>query len=219
VAREVRPDVVVCLGDEIDAHSFSRFPRDPELASGSAEVAAAREALGPWFGRFKRVAVCRSNHAERPYKRAAEAGIPRGFLRAIGEVLDAPRGWQWAESWDFDGVRFFHGDGFSGRDAAIKAAAAIRQSVVIGHVHTAAGVLYSASNGGQLFGLSAGCLVDAEAAAFSYAKHNAARPILGLGLVLDGVPSFVPMPCPSAAVAGRVVPGRRPARRPRIAAA
>lgn len=87
---------------------------------------------------------------------------------------------------------FLHGDGFSGRHGALVAAQRHRRSVVIGHIHAHAGVQWETSLTGSIFGMNCGCLIDPEATAFAYARHLAQRPTLGCGVIVDGVPQFVP---------------------------
>lgn len=193
VARDVQPDHVVCLGDEIDAAAYSRYAKNPDLDSPAAELQRAREALRPWYRRFPVVSVCNSNHTQRPLKRAAEAGLPGTFLRAIPDVLGAPPGWTWADSFEIDGVVYIHGEGYSGPAGARNAAIAYRRSVVMGHLHAHAGISYVASYSGTIFGMNSGCLIDPNAAAFSYAKHSKHKPTLGCSVVVDGIPSYVPM--------------------------
>lgn len=194
VAKRNRPETVVCIGDEIDAHSLSRYPKDPDGHSAGTELDKARAVLKTLFKLFPRVKCCRSNHTERPFRAAFAAGLPKGCLRPLGEILEAPKGWEWADSWDVNGVHYVHGEGFSGARAALTAAERFRVSTVIGHVHTYAGVQYSASPKDRIFGLNVGCLVDAKAFAFAYAKHSANKPTLGCGLVDGTVPVWIPLP-------------------------
>jgi hypothetical protein len=191
--RVYRPSVVVCLGDEIDAAAASTFAKNPEMPAAADELARAIDALRPVYKLFPRVKVCHSNHTLRPYKRAAEAGLPVSMVQPIAKVLKAPKGWEWGERWEVDGVLAFHGDGFTGKYAALTAAERFRQSIVMGHTHTYAGVMHSAAHNGCIFGLNAGCLIDGDSPAFAYAKHFAHRPVLGAGVIVDGVPQFIPM--------------------------
>jgi hypothetical protein len=193
LATKFRPQAVIFLGDEIDAHGFSRYGRNPDAPGEGEELTRAVEALQPWYRRFPVARVCHSNHTLRPWKRAQESGLPAALVRPVRDVLRAPRRWEWADSWELDGVLFVHGDGFTGRDGAIKAAIQHRRSVCIGHIHGWAGVQYSGSRSGAIFGMNAGCLIDAESSAFGYAKHYATRPVLGCGVIEDGVPRFVPL--------------------------
>lgn len=191
--RRHRPRTVICLGDEVDAYAFSTFPKDPEARCAGSELHTARQALRPLFRLFPKVLVCESNHAQRPYKRALQAGLPRRFLRSLRQVLEAPRGWRWAPHWIMDDTLFLHGDGLTGPHAAEKAALRQRRSTVIGHVHAQAGVSWSTNLWGSIFGMSCGCLINDQSPAFAYTRTQALRPTLGCGLILDGVPLFQPL--------------------------
>ena len=97
---------------------------------------------------------------------------------------------------DLDGVLYEHGTGSSGKDAAFNRAVAQRCSVVMGHIHSFAGVKYHANPFSRIFGLNVGCGLDIRLYAFEYAKMTVHRPVLGCGIVVDGdVGLFVPMPC------------------------
>lgn len=128
-------DAVVCLGDEIDAHSLSDYDHDPDGLSPGHELRKAIKHLKPLYNLFPAVLVCVSNHTARPYRKALKHGIPRAFLRDYREFLEAPEGWEWSHSWEIDNVIYEHGEGFSGQLAAIKAAQGNMQSTVIGHIH------------------------------------------------------------------------------------
>lgn len=192
VARECKPGNVLCVGDEIDAYRWSSYDHSPESPGPTEELRLARAALAPLYKLFPRVSVCRSNHVYRPYKRAREAGLSQEFLREVGDVLAAPRGWKWAEWWNVGRAIAFHGDGFSGKNAALSAAQNFRRSVVMGHVHAFAGVQFSCGPVDQVWGLNVGCLIDQHALAFEYARHNSARPVLGCGIVDGETPLFIP---------------------------
>lgn len=187
------PTDIICMGDEIDAHALSNFEHDPDGMSAGDELKAAVESLEPLYKMFPKVKVCTSNHTARPYRQAYKHGIPRAFLRDYKEFLEAPVGWQWGDSWEVDGVTYEHGEGFSGQNAALKAALANMNSTVIGHVHSFAGIQYSANPKHLIFGFNVGCLIDVDGYAFAYGKKHKSKPIIGAGLVIKGVPSFVPM--------------------------
>ncbi len=188
--------VVVCLGDEVDSHSISRHMPDPNGRSPGDELADARKTLQEWFSAFPKVNVCVSNHTIRPWKRAYESGLPKEFMKEVGEVFGAPPTWKWADRWTIDGVTFEHGEGVSGALAALNAAKQNRMSTCIGHLHHSGGVIHSASpETGIIWGLNCGCLIDQGALAFAYARTLRNRPTLGCGVIKNGVPCFVPMQC------------------------
>jgi hypothetical protein len=45
----------------------------------------------------------------------------------------------------------------------------------------------------MIFGMNVGCLVDMKTVAFKYAKKFKFKPTLGLGVITEGVPQFIPM--------------------------
>lgn len=193
VASIYEPDVVVCLGDLGDQHGWSRHERQPDAPGQGAEDAACVEFCKRLYAMFPNVFACVGNHDDRLAKRCVRAGVPSRLHFTVPQIYDSPIGWEWAERHVLHGICFVHGEGFSGREAAIKCALANRLPTVIGHIHSAAGVTYTAGPHNTIWGMSAGCLVDASAPGFAYARKSAARPVLGCGIVLDGVPQFIPM--------------------------
>lgn len=186
-----RPTTVVCLGDEIDAHALSRYMPDPDGMSPGKELEAAIEGLIPFYREFPNVLVCESNHTVRPWKKAFDIGLPAAFLPSFSKLLNAPDGWVWKNRHTVDGVVYIHGDaGKSGAYAHQNYVKAFKKSVVIGHIHGHAGVQYD----GSLFGMNTGCLIDADAYAFKYAKNMPTGVNLGCGLIVNGeVAYFLPM--------------------------
>jgi hypothetical protein len=182
---------VICMGDEIDAHAFSRYPMDPDGLTAGKEIQVAKETLIPFYREFPDVMICESNHTVRPWKKAFDAGLPRSFLPTYAAILDAPDGWRWQSRWEVDGVIYIHGDaGRSGQYAHIHYVKAFKRSVAIGHIHSYAGVNYEGSH----FGINTGCLIDKEAYAFKYAKNAAINVNLGCGIIINGEHAyFIPM--------------------------
>lgn len=193
VEEAVAATRVVCIGDEVDQHALSRFDMDPDAEGAGPELTKSVKRLKKWYKMFPKVDVVMSNHTQRVYKQAFLAGIPEQYLRPVNEWLQAPEGWTWHDFIDIDGVRYEHGDAQGGMYAARNLAVRNRQSTVIGHHHSHGGVLYVANNSEMIFGLNTGCLIDQQSLAFKYGKNSAFKPTLGCGVVLEGVPYFVPM--------------------------
>lgn len=193
VADDFKPDKVVCVGDEVDAHAWSRYGSDPDAPSASAETRLARERLEPFFKRFPTVYVCDSNHGGRAIKAGKRAGLPSEWVRDMHQALGVPKGWKWRQMWEFDGVYYHHGENYSGVNSTRQCALDLRRSCVIGHVHTAGGVTWLTGRVDSIFGMSVGCLIDDTQPAFDYCRTNPKRPVLGLGIVEDGKPQFIPM--------------------------
>lgn len=189
-----RPNIVVCLGDEIDAHSLSdKFKADPDGLSPDAEINAAICALKELYKLFPKVKVCASNHTVRPWIKAFNAGLPSRFMKNYKDVLEAPIGWQWEQYHDIDGIRFEHGEGLSGAAGALKGALKNRMSTVVGHIHSFAGVQYSASSKDLIWGMNCGCLIDQSKYAFKYGIKLREKPVLGCGVIINNMPLFIPM--------------------------
>lgn len=193
IKKKFKPRQVVCLGDEIDAASLGDWDKDPDQPGAGDELALSVALMKQLYAIFPVVKVCTSNHTSRIYRRAFKAGLPKKLLKSYSEILEAPKGWQWADSWEIDGVIYEHGEGFSGQQGAIKAAIQNMQSTVIGHLHSHAGIQYLANAKHLIWGFNAGCLIDKTNPAFNYGKHIKAKPIVGVGIIEDGKPRFIEM--------------------------
>lgn len=193
--REFKPDRIVQIGDETDAAALSNYESDPDGLSAGSEHCLALAQLKPLYKLFPEVSVCTSNHGSRPFRKAFSAGIPRAYLKPYKEFMEAPAGWNWADSFEIDGCLYIHGEGFSGKDGAVKAAIGHRKSTIIGHIHAFAGITPLAGPHDQIFAMNTGCLIDYSAYVFKYSKHQVNKPVLGAGIIIDGVtPIFIPMP-------------------------
>ena len=193
VIKKEKPTQIVCIGDEIDAAGLGDWDKDPDQPSAGDELKQAIKFLHKLYKLCPKVKSCVSNHTDRIYRKPFKAGIPKGMIKSYGEILEAPKGWQWAECWEIDGVMYEHGEGFSGKDGALKAAQANMQNTVIGHLHAHAGVSYYANAKHLIWGFNVGCLIDRHNPAFNYGKHIKSKPIIGVGIVDRGVPRFIPM--------------------------
>jgi hypothetical protein len=189
-----KPTKIVSIGDELDFHCMSRYFKDPDGYGGGQELSIALQHLHQFYDAFPNVMACTSNHMDRPYARAFEAGIPKSFLKDIHEVLEAPKGWEWRDKWVIDNVAYVHGHCLPGGKHGIQRAAfEYNKSVVFGHVHAHAGIYYKADDERLQFAMNVGCLIDTSAYAFMYGKNYISKPILGCGIVHKGLPLFVPM--------------------------
>ena len=194
VKEKFKPTKIVAIGDEADYHALSRFVHDPDGYSAGDELKYTVKHLQPIYKLFPKVMCCTSNHVDRPYDRAYEAGIPRSMMKDIREILKAPKGWQWADTWVIDGISYVHGHHLPGGKHCIqRAATEYPTSVVFGHVHAHAGIYYKATKKDLRFAMNIGCLIDNEAYAFVYGKKFIDKPIVGCGIITKGLPQFVPM--------------------------
>ncbi len=185
---------VIHIGDEVDLCGVSQWEKDPDGFSPGTEASLAQEKMKIWYKAFPNVKVCIGNHTARPFRMAKSNGIPKKFIKSYEEAWEAPRGWQWADSWEIDGVHYTHGTGFSGANAAVTIATRHRQNTVIGHIHSQAGIQYSASKIDLVWGMQVGGALDDTSYAAYYAKDQLKKSIIGCGIVLQGkLPIFEPM--------------------------
>jgi hypothetical protein len=190
---EYKTDRTVCVGDEWDQCALSRYPKNPDGLSAGDEHKRAKRASRPLYDNFPDVLVCTSNHRDRLYKRAFEAGIPAAYITDTSVYMGSPKGWRWADNWVLDGVVFEHGDRASGAAAGEKLIDANHASTVYGHHHDCPGITYRRKANRTLFAMNVGCLIDENAYAMSYTKHNRSKPVLSAGVIIDGVPHLIPM--------------------------
>lgn len=194
VRDQFKCDRVVCLGDEIDAAAFSlKFAANPNLPGPSDELEQAIENLKPFYKEFPDVDVVESNHGMRIFKKVRVSGLPSRVVKRYEEILEYPKGWNFVSDLEVDGVMVIHGEGFS-RSSWRMAHDKFKQSVVMGHIHSGAGVVYSWTKKKKYFSANFGCLINPNHMAFDYGKHMAEKPTLGAGVVIDGQEAyFIPL--------------------------
>lgn len=185
---------IVLIGDEVDLCAVSQWEKDPDGFSAGTEAEMAQEKMKLWYKAFPEAYVCIGNHTARPFRQARSNGIPRKFMKSYEEAWEAPKTWKWAESWEIDGVFYTHGTGCSGSQGAITIATRHRQNTVIGHIHSQAGIQYSASKIDLVWGMQVGGALDDKSYAAYYAKDQLKKSIVGCGVVLNGkLPIYEPM--------------------------
>jgi len=194
IKKKYKPNVVVQIGDLLDQHYYSQYGPSSKATDGKEEI---KRAIGDLkqglYKLFPDVFVCWGNHDLRIAKRASDAGLDPYLLKSYEEIIQCPKGWKFSDKWEIDGVMYEHGIGRSGYQGALKAAQANMQSTVIGHLHSNAGILWYGNKKNLIFGFNVGALVDDNKYAFEYARFSAAKSILGCGIIIDGIPLFVPM--------------------------
>jgi predicted phosphodiesterase len=182
--RHWKVEHVVFIGDVVDHHALSFFVHDPDGLSASDEASEASVRLRSWQKAFPVAEVAIGNHDARCFRTAHKAGIPTRYLRDYAEVFQTP-GWAWKFDFRHDGVLYEHGSS-SGKYAAFNTAINKRTSLVMGHTHTHAGVLWHANQTNRIFAMQVGCGIDVDAYAFAYGRAFSVRPMLGCGIVIDG---------------------------------
>lgn len=190
-------DRVVHIGDLVDWNAISFHEKDPSMPSAEEEFNLASKQVKMLHKAFPSVDYMTGNHSAMPARKARLVGLPDAVMKNFKDL------WQ-LEGWTIhprygdliiDDVIYRHGDkGKGGAPAAIKNAQAEFRSVVQGHFHAQAGVVFHACLKDLVFGMQVGCGVDHDNPAMNYGKIYSAKPILGCGVVIDGIhPIFEPL--------------------------
>ncbi|HUW48065.1 MAG TPA: metallophosphoesterase [Patescibacteria group bacterium] len=184
----------VIIGDICDNQAISFHASNPECPGPSDEYELTAEKIAKWHKEFPDAYVTIGNHDARVIRLAESMNIPSRYLRDYSEVWNTPT-WKWVDEIFIDDVMYFHGINRSGKTPAFNAMNDMLCSVVMGHCHSSAGVLWRANTHKRTFGMDTGCGIDVDAFQFAYGKHMRARPILAAGVVLCGTPQHFIMPC------------------------
>jgi len=188
---------VVHIGDLVDNHAISYHEHDPDGWSPADEMKEADKHLKKWFKAFPKVYMCRGNHDVLVDRKGKTVGLPKRAFRDFRDIWNLPDTWVDDFTFEFEGVIYQHGTGYSGKYGHVMAATNNRQSTVIGHLHSTAGVEWMANEKECIFGMCVGCGLDRKKYAFAYGKDFRRKPILGCGVVSvskKGVNAqFIPM--------------------------
>lgn len=187
-------DTVVHIGDVCDIHAISRHERSPDAKGPKDEYETSLEVIKKWYDAFPNMKVCEGNHDQRIARQAASVNIPSRFLKGYRELWSTPT-WKWEPDFVIDKIYFTHGTGAGGNFPAFSLMQKMLMSVVSGHIHTAAGIWWRANPYKRIFGMNVGTGVDDSHLSFKYAENVKIRSILSAGVVLDGTPLHVVMPC------------------------
>lgn len=195
VAAKYKPTRIVNIGDIQDYYCLNAWGTDPDAISANEEITLMLEGVQRLAKMFPVMDVLNSNHADRIYRAAIRAGIPKHFIKGYHAQMGCPDTWKFHDELLIDGVLYTHGDegGAGGANASLKRMMHYGRSSVAGHLHTQANIVYFANREKLMFGMQVGSLVDREALAFTYCKKALKKPILTVGLVLDGLPMLIPM--------------------------
>lgn len=194
VRDKYKCNIIVHIGDLVDNHAISYHEHDPNGMSPDQEMKVADKKLEKWFKEFPKVYLCRGNHDSLVDRKGRTSGLPDRAFRNYREIWNLPDSWVDDWEFEFDNVRYTHGSGFSGLYGHATAAIANRQSTVMGHLHSVAGVEWTANPRDCMFGMAVGCGVDRRSYAFNYGKDFKRKPVISCGVVLENgkYPLIVP---------------------------
>jgi hypothetical protein len=172
---------VIFAGDLIDGHAWSYHEHDVDGMSVGDELEAARKQLKPWFNSFPQAISLMGNHDLLIQRKAKTIGLSKQFIKGFGEVIGAPKDWQFMLEYTKDNVLYKHGS----IGDAFKVAKESRISTCQGHFHAKTFVQWSVSEKDAIFGLQVGWGADRKRYAFDYGTSFTNKPIISLGIILD----------------------------------
>lgn len=192
--NKYKPDRIILTGDEVDGHAISFHEKDPDLFSPKDELALAIKRLRPIYKLFPVADVLESNHGSLVYRRGKFAGLSRSVFKSYREILEAPKKW----AWHFDlTIRMSNGQSLYCHHGKSSKQGALSKTMGMcslqGHYHESFHITYWANSLGIYWDMHVGSLVDRDSLAMAYAKNNLRKPIIGLAVILNGLPKLLPM--------------------------
>lgn len=196
VIREVKPRIIVQVGDLYDLYSFSRFPRSLNVMTPIQEVKQGRRAA-EYLWSEARAAAGRGvecwqllgNHDERLAKQLMLAlpeaeGFTQDFWKFEGvTTMPSER-----NELILDGILYMHGYRRHGDHVRFNSI-----STVCGHSHTG-GVVFLPVKGKTLFELNCGYLGNPKSIALSYTRQaQISKWSKGVGVIDSWGPRFIPL--------------------------
>lgn len=188
-AQKYQPDIVIQVGDLVDQKAWSVHPKDPADPSPAEEWQMTVEGLTYLHKLFPKMTILEGNHCRRIMCRALEAKIPKQLIKTMSDIFNF-EDWTWhldVKPLIVDKIVFIHGDEMPGR--AHQKASRIGQSLVQGHDHMAY-LEFINTYGFEIFGMSAGSMLDRESLAARYAAKNLCRSWTGWATVTHGEPAL-----------------------------
>ena len=187
---------VVHIGDLIDLHSISYHENDPDCDSPSAELDKAIAQVALITKCFPKAHYLMGNHCSLIQRKATTAGLSSKMLKPLKDLLSLPKGWtvhpRYTKLMLDDHVIYQHGEcGKQGQFAALQNAKSEFCSVVMGHLHSQAGVWYTANQKKAIFGMATGCGIDAGHMQMSYGVKFASKPVVSCGVVVSPTEAYV----------------------------
>jgi predicted phosphodiesterase len=189
-----RCNKVVLIGDVIDFHGVSFHAKNPNCPGPRDEAEQAQRGIDKWKKAFPIAEVMIGNHDERVIRLAATVGIGKKFIKDFKDAWDTP-GWDWKYETVIEDTLLTHGTGSSGVRPAMLRAQQSCMNTIIGHVHSVGGIQWAAGPRHRLFGMDTGCGIDRKAEAMAYGRDQVRKPVLGCGVLIDGIPYYEIMPC------------------------
>lgn len=201
VARDFKinlKDSVYNVGDEVDHYFGGQWEKSVAgHHTALSEIEDSKARLKEWYRAFPHMQLAVSNHGLRWARKAAAAQIPSAMIVPYQKIIEAPKTWVWKERWVIPArhpILMIHGMGYTGQNGHRNAAIDSGMNTVIGHLHSHAAISYLKTGASRFWAMNVGCLINETAYCFEYGRYNRQKPVLGVGVVVDGglTPIFVP---------------------------
>lgn len=193
--NQYSPDVVVNIGDLSDSYCLTAWQRDPQAISATEEIERMLEFIKEYNKIFPKGHILTSNHDMRLHRAAIRANIPKHYLKNYHDWMGLSEGWTFHNELIIDDIIFTHGEegGAGGQAGTLNRVKHYGMSCVSGHYHTKAEIQYLATRDKLMFGMQVGCLIDRHQLAFAYCRTSLKKPVLSIGVIVNGIPQIVPM--------------------------
>ncbi len=194
IKKKYKPDTVVNIGDEMDWHSIAFHDSHPGLYSPSHELIIAKQFFKSLEKLFPRQYIMDSNHGSLVFRKATRHGLPHEVFTSYNKMLGVGKGWTWHEDLILKAsngqkIYFCHGKYID----VLKVAQQYGMCTIQGHYHTQFKINYWSNPNELLWGMQVGCLINHKSLAFEYNKLQKCRPVIGTGVIIDGLPKLIPM--------------------------
>lgn len=178
---------VVSVGDVYDMHSLSYHDHDPDLPGPAQELAQAKKRAALWYRAFPHMLVTTGNHDALISRKLSTHGLPGVVFNGLSDLFDTPK-WKWVDEAIVPGGRHKIWFRHHWAPSVINRGGDGGYSVVCGHTHSKAQVIWAQYPSHSTFSLITGCLINTASPAFAYNKYDAKRPILACATIIDGQP-------------------------------
>ncbi len=197
LARQLKPQIIIQIGDLLDLFSFSKYPRTLDLMTPKKELYLGKKMAWQMWENLRKAspkAKCFQiwgNHDERPVKKLMSNAPEFESLIDMKSIYDFPKVELTNSERDeliIDGVLYMHGFRSKLGDHAIHNGI----STVCGHSHRG-GVSYHRLGDKTIWELNAGFIAEEDSVPLSYTKQRRISTwTQGCGYIDELGPRFIP---------------------------
>lgn len=197
IAKDLKPEIIVQVGDALDMYSWGRWPRTLNLMTPAKELELGKKIIYQMWDDLKKAAPKAKcfqmigNHDERPIKKLIDKAPELEFLYKVEAIFDLPRGVELSkcerDELIIDDICFMHGF----RSKLGDHAAHNRMNTVCGHSHRG-GVVFERLGEKTIWELNCGYLAAEHTTPLSYGKQRTiSKWTQGCGYITELGPQFI----------------------------